>query len=307
MRVIFLNDQLVASRTLWPNRWSLAVLSVCCISAPLSFIGLGYYLAHIVQLNAHDASLHAMQEAVDQQNQAVVELRADALRRLQAMDSSVAELDARLLTLNSMGQYLTSQLSGMDEQEIVAWKPAMGGPLRLDPEPENEPNLQTEMKALSGRISGSEQRLEILQAMLGNWQPTDTIPLAGKPIDKGWISSAFGRRNDPITGQKAWHRGVDFSSKAGSDIIAVAPGAVTWSDVRDDYGNMVEINHGGGYATRYAHNEKNLVAVGDLVKQGQVIARMGSSGRSTGPHVHYEIFKHGRPVDPASYIARTQR
>ena len=307
MRVIFLNDQLGASRTLWPNRWSLAVLSVCCISAPLSFIGLGYYLAHIVQLNAHDASLHTMQEAVDQQNQAVVELRADALRRLQVMDSSVTELDTRLLTLNSMGQYLTSQLSGIGEQEIVAWKPAMGGPLRLDPELENEPNLQNEMKALSGRISGSEQRLEILQAMLGNWQTTDTIPLAGKPTGKGWISSAFGRRIDPITGQKAWHKGVDFSSKAGSDIIAVAPGAVTWSGVRDDYGNMVEINHGGGYATRYAHNEKNLVAVGDLVKQGQVIAKMGSSGRSTGPHVHYEIFKHGRPVDPASYIARTQR
>ncbi|MCY4426944.1 MAG: M23 family metallopeptidase, partial [Halieaceae bacterium] len=251
--------------------------------------------------------LHTMQEAVDQQNQAVVELRADALLRLHGMDSSVAELDARLLTLNSMGQYLTSQLSGVDEREIVAWKPAMGGPLRLDPEPENSLNLQTEMKALSGRISGSEGRLEILQAMLGNWQNTDSISLAGKPTAKGWISSAYGRRNDPITGQKAWHKGVDFSSTAGSDIIAVAPGAVTWSGVRDDYGNMVEINHGGGYATRYAHNEKNLVAVGDLVKRGQVIAKMGSSGRSTGPHVHYEIFKHGRPVDPASYIARTKR
>ncbi|TNE77495.1 MAG: M23 family metallopeptidase, partial [Gammaproteobacteria bacterium] len=100
---------------------------------------------------------------------------------------------------------------------------------------------------------------------------------------------------------------VDFAGKLGSDIVAVAAGVVTWSGDRNGYGQMIELDHGEGYATRYAHNSKNLVKVGDVVKKGDVIAQMGSSGRSTGPHVHFEVYKNGRAVDPASYIRRTIR
>ena len=121
------------------------------------------------------------------------------------------------------------------------------------------------------------------------------------------MSSRFGRRSDPFTGRVTWHNGVDFAGKKGSDIISVAAGVVTWSADRSGYGEMVEVNHGSGFSTRYGHAEKLLVKAGDVVKKGQVIAHMGSSGRSTGPHVHFEVYKHGRPVDPASYIHRTLR
>jgi len=149
--------------------------------------------------------------------------------------------------------------------------------------------------------------LGILETLLANRKIQDDVFLAGRPIKKGWMSSRFGRRSDPFTGRVAMHNGVDFAGREGSDIIAVASGVVTWSSDRYGYGQMVEINHGSGYITRYAHNKENKVQVGDIVKKGQVIALMGSSGRSTGPHVHFEVYKHGRPVDPASYIHRASR
>lgn len=103
------------------------------------------------------------------------------------------------------------------------------------------------------------------------------------------------------------HKGIDFAGQDGSNIIAAAAGVVTWTGAQSGYGQMVEISHGDGYVTRYAHNKQNLVDPGDLVKKGQPIALMGSSGRSTGAHVHYEVFRHGRTVDPSSYVHRTQR
>ena len=114
-------------------------------------------------------------------------------------------------------------------------------------------------------------------------------------------------RIDPISGERAWHDGADFAGREGSDILAVASGVVSWSGYRSGYGTMVEVSHGDGLSTRYAHNQQNLVDVGDLVRRGDVIALMGSSGRSTGPHVHFEVFKNGRAVDPASYVRRTHR
>ena len=121
------------------------------------------------------------------------------------------------------------------------------------------------------------------------------------------MTSLFGHRTDPFKGHRAWHNGVDFAGQLGSAVVAVASGVVTWASERQGYGLIVEVNHGGGYVTRYAHNQSNLVDVGDVVKKGQVIASMGSSGRSTGPHVHFEVYKNGKSVDPASYVDRPQR
>jgi len=121
------------------------------------------------------------------------------------------------------------------------------------------------------------------------------------------MASGFGLRIDPITGKQAWHNGVDFAGKDGADVIAVAAGVVVYSGLRSGYGKMVEINHGSGYSTRYGHHKALTVKAGDIVRKGEVIGLMGSSGRSTGPHVHFEVFKNGRIVDPASYIHRASR
>ena len=131
--------------------------------------------------------------------------------------------------------------------------------------------------------------------------------LNGQPVEKGWISSHFGQRTDPFTGKPAMHNGMDFAGREGSSIIAVAAGVVTWAGHQSGYGNLVEVSHGDGFVTRYAHNKQNLVEAGAIVRKGDTIALMGSSGRSTGAHVHYEVYKHGRPVDPSSYVRRTRR
>ncbi len=125
---------------------------------------------------------------------------------------------------------------------------------------------------------------------------------SGRPITKGWLSSYFGMRTHPISGRREMHKGIDFAGSMGGQVIAVAKGVVTYSGKRYSYGNLVEIAHGNGYSTRYAHNSRLMVSVGDTVEKGFQIAEIGSSGRSTGPHVHFEVIKNGREVNPIPFI-----
>lgn len=308
MKIILVDKRLGASRVIALGKWSRTVLSLCAIGLPLGMVGLGYQIA---QSAGVPQSLAPLQDEVEAQNEAIAELRADAERRLQSISLNVAEMEARLVRLDAMGSRLTG-LAGLDDGEFdFSATPALGGPLNTGENGEllaaAPSTLAAEMSDLEVRIADREQQLDFLQAVLSNRQLQKDIYLSGRPITKGWMSSRFGQRKDPFTGQADWHQGVDFAGKLGSDIVAVAGGVVTWSGERYGYGEMVEINHGGGYSTRYAHNKENLVKVGDIVSKGQVIAHMGSSGRSTGPHVHYEVYKNGRPVDPATYVRRTRR
>ena len=116
------------------------------------------------------------------------------------------------------------------------------------------------------------------------------------------MSSPYGSRVDPFSGKQAWHNGMDFAGKAGADVIAVASGVVVFAGERDGYGHMIEINHGNELSTRYGHHQELLVSAGQAVERGDVIGRMGSTGRSTGPHVHFEVIKNGRPVDPSRFV-----
>ena len=157
------------------------------------------------------------------------------------------------------------------------------------------------------RAADREQQLEILESLLADRKLEEQSWLSGHPVEKGWISSHYGQRKDPFTGQRALHKGIDFAGKEGSDILAVAGGVVTYAGSRSGYGQLVEITHGDGFVTRYGHNKEIVVEPGDVVRKGESIALMGSSGRSTGAHVHFEVYKHGRLVDPATYIRRNRR
>jgi murein DD-endopeptidase MepM/ murein hydrolase activator NlpD len=121
---------------------------------------------------------------------------------------------------------------------------------------------------------------------------------------EGYVSSYFGERQDPFTGHEAWHKGVDFAGQAGAEVVAVAAGIVTRSESSHGYGNLVEINHGNGYVTRYGHSQALLVKTGDIVTRGQPVATIGSTGRSTGPHVHFEVLRNGQHVNPLSFTGR---
>ena len=131
---------------------------------------------------------------------------------------------------------------------------------------------------------------------------TNQIHPQGRPVIHGWISSYFGKRTSPFSGKSEMHRGVDFAGKPGTDVIAVAGGVVTKASKNGGYGYLVEIEHGNGYVTRYGHNRELLVQAGEAIKRGQVIAKLGSTGRSTGPHVHFEVIKDGRRIDPMKFV-----
>ena len=136
-----------------------------------------------------------------------------------------------------------------------------------------------------------------------NRQLEDDLTPTGWPVRKGWISSRYGDRTDPFTGERAHHSGLDFVGKRGSDVLSVAGGVVVWAGKDSGYGNMIEIDHGNGYRTRYAHNDSLLVQPGDPVRAGQLIARMGSTGRATTAHVHFEVLKDGNTVNPAKFVS----
>ncbi len=285
------------------------MLSLCCLGLPLGLVSGGFLLG---QQSAADGlrseALDSMQDELDQQNADVAELKAQAESQMQALTVNLAELQARLTRLDALGEHLTS-IAGLEAGEFDFSQPAaVGGPLGGDFNVEySTSDLLSELGLFQARLADREQQLDILGGLLANRKLEQEISLSGRPVEKGWVSSSYGRRTDPFTGKKAFHNGIDFSGKPGSDILAVASGVVTWTGNKAGYGQLVELSHEDGFVTRYGHNQEILVNPGDLVRKGEAIAKMGSTGRSTGTHVHFEVYKHGRSVDPSSYVRRTHR
>lgn len=309
MKIILINDKHGRSRSVEIGRWSRAFLSLCCLGLPLGLVATGYIAGQDSEARSmRGASLDTLENELERQSGDFQDLKGTTERQMQAMTVNLAELQARMTRIDALGQHLTAMADLQEGEFDFSQAPAVGGPLAGEFQVDfTATNLNSELERFEARLENREQQLQILETLLHNRSLEEQFSLSGKPVEKGWISSYFGKRTDPFTGKPAMHNGVDFAGKEGSNILAVAGGVVTWTGSRTGYGDMVEISHGDGYVTRYAHNKKNLVQPGDVVRKGDVIALMGSSGRSTGAHVHYEVYKHGRPVDPSSYVARNQR
>jgi len=311
MKIIVVSKYHGRVRHLTFGGWTRALLSVCVLGLPL---GIGLYLGHKLSADENSSDLltadtaEKWSEQLAEQKQQVTLAKKEASNQLNAITLRMAALQARLVRLDALGERLTT-MAKLDNGEFdFNQPPAVGGPETTAlGEAYQAPEFIRAVDQLSQQIDDREQQLDTLEALMAERKLQDDVFVAGRPVKKGWMSSRYGRRTDPFNGSISWHSGVDFAGKLGSDIIAVAAGVVVESGERSGYGGFVEINHGGGFKTRYAHNKQNLVKTGDVVKKGQIIALMGSSGRSTGPHVHFEVYKYGRPVDPATYIHRTHR
>ena len=306
MKIIVISKRHGRTRSFTLGGWTRSLLSACLVGIPVGFAA--WYFADSSPDIVSSKVAKSWEEALDSQQSAIEDVAKDSEQKLAALTLRVAELQARLVRLDALGDRLTT-VAKLDNGEFdFSQRPAVGGPqMDLAAEKPSIDEFQQTLKALTAQIEDRQQQLDTLEDLLANRKILSEVFIAGRPIKKGWLSSRYGRRNDPFTGRIAWHQGVDFAGKEGSDIIAVASGVVTWSGERGGYGQMVEINHGNGFSTRYAHCKTNLVKVGDIVKKGQVVALMGSTGRSTGPHVHFEVFKNGRAVDPSTYIHRASR
>jgi murein DD-endopeptidase MepM/ murein hydrolase activator NlpD len=245
--------------------------------------------------------LAALEHDISQQKILINETRQSAESELDALAARLGRMQAEVIRLNALGQRLV-KVAKLDAKEFdFKNSPSYGGPMESDSVVNIDfDNLVTN---LDKQLSSREEQLEILEEVIMNRQLRNESKPRGRPILKGWTSSYYGKRADPFTGKLAMHKGMDFAGKEGSKIISVAGGVVTWAGERYGYGKLVEINHGNGYTTRYGHNAKILVEVGDNVEKGQAISLMGSTGRSTGPHVHFEVLKNDRQVNPEKFVA----
>ncbi len=309
MKIIIVDQKHGDTKSLVLKGWMRVALSVCLLGVP---VVLGYYGYHLsATRNADfykDEATQAWMNTLKSQKEDIDQIRQDTLAQLEALTLRMANLQARLLRLDALGQRLT-EISNLDDGEFdFTQPPALGGPADMEAEDVAVPDFLRALDNLAREIDDKQQQLELLDSLLAEQQIQTESFLSGRPVNRGWISSTYGRRIDPFTGKLAWHQGIDFATgRTGVDVKAVAAGVVTYAGDKQGFGNMVKVNHGNGYETLYAHNEKLLVKPGDIVKKGQVITLSGNSGRSTGPHVHFEVHKNGRVVDPSSYVHRTSR
>lgn len=241
-----------------------------------------------------------VEKELAQQKNMIAKARTNAQSELDALAARLGLMQAHVTRLDALGERLVA-ISNLDSKEFnFTHNPAFGGPREAESSISVE--FENVLGDLSEQLDSREQQLSILEDVLMTKQVKNETRPSGRPIKKGWTSSYFGMRTDPFSGKLEMHKGIDFAGRDGSEVVAVSSGVVTWASSRYGYGNLVEINHGHGYTTRYGHNAKILVKVGDVVEKGQSISLMGSTGRSTGPHVHLEVLLNGRQVDPLPFI-----
>jgi len=314
MKFILIDQRLGHSRSLEFKGWLKALLSLCLLGTPVGLGYFGYHLASVQQPGSNFLAAHSTenwQRELELQALQLEQLRADSAQELDALTLKLAKLQARLARLDALGSRVAS-LGGVaaplaeDESAFAA-----GGPLTTisDELPSyTAVDFGEAVGALEKQIEERQQQLGALESALSGQRFEDGGRIAGRPVEDAWIASPFGYRPDPLSGKRSFHAGLDLTTgQAGARISAVGAGVVTWAGPRSGYGLLVEVNHGNGYKTRYAHSQELLVEVGDVIDRGDALALVGSTGRSTGPHVHFEVYKNGRVVDPASYIRRTVR
>jgi len=255
------------------------------------------------------SELTTLNDIVAEQRESIESIRRDNEDTLDALAIRIAQMNARMIRLDALGRRLTDMADIDDGEFDFDSDPALGGPEEPLASGTNvaAPEVLDAMQSLDARLNNREAQLDVLAGVLMTQNLNDRVYPQGRPVGAGWISSYFGKRTDPFTGKAANHTGVDFAGKNGAEISVVADGVVIWSADRYGYGIMVEVNHGNGYSTRYAHNSKNLVAVGDEVKKGQIVALMGETGRATGPNLHFEVLHNGNRVNPVKFIRDTAK
>jgi len=306
MNIVVLRRKKGCSGLVTLSHQKLAVLLVSFfLLLPAVLVYAGYQMG-VEHMRANpDAITLAAQIELEAQRLKLADVTIKAKDNLNALALRLGKLQAHVIRLDALGGRLT-QMAKLDKGEFnFSNPPAQGGPVASGSSIQ-VPDFIAALNGLSAQLDDRSEQLDVLETMLMTRNLQAEVMPNGRPVPRGWLSSFFGYRTDPFTGRRVHHSGVDFAGKMGSDIVAVAAGIVTYSGSRSGYGGVVEINHGNGYVTRYGHTMENLVTVGETIKKGETIAKMGTSGRSTGPHVHFEVIVDGRAVNPKKYIHTTR-
>ncbi|HEX5420294.1 MAG TPA: M23 family metallopeptidase [Gammaproteobacteria bacterium] len=288
----------VTSRRLW-----VVIASTAVVLAAGAFY-VGFNAANAVGVQDPLERITVWRRDLHTQQAELEHTRRMLQQKIDALALRLGQMNAHVVRLDALGARLT-QMAGLEDGEFdFSSPPSLGGP--EDPLAETDSSrlgdIMASLDSLSSELSDRERQLGVLEDLLLHRKLRNEVYPKGRPVTAGYISSRFGKRTDPFTGREGFHKGLDFAGRAGSEVIAVASGIVVWSGTRFGYGQMVEIDHGNGYVTRYAHNSRNIVSVGEKVKRGQVIAQMGETGRATGPNLHFEVLHDGQAVDPLTYL-----
>ncbi len=294
MNIIFVSNKMAKAK-------SLAVWQVLLIMLGLIFLPVFLTLLIILP--------HSTNEQQEDNLSFAAKLRKsfnNPQKHLDAYAVAMGEMQARMMRLDAQTERLL-KLSG-EQKEVIenlvdTKKPEMGGPLVLIA-PKSEGDLQKNIDALTTIIDYQTDYLDTLEAkLLQKSVYKDMLPNSS-PVDAAYNSSSYGWRVDPFNGHRAFHEGLDFTASTGTPIYAAADGVVSVAEQVSGYGKIVKVDHGSGLETRYAHASKLLVTPGQRVTKGQIIAEVGSTGRSTGPHLHYEIRINGNALDPRKYLSK---
>ncbi|MCP3870538.1 MAG: peptidoglycan DD-metalloendopeptidase family protein [Gammaproteobacteria bacterium] len=287
--------------------WLGAVLGTLFAVTVTGALWLGYVTGVQGFAAAQDeASLASLlNEQMLKQRKELKETRQQTRAHLDALSLRMGSLQSQILRLDALGERLASAGSLDLEEFNFGQVPARGGLENPDSASSVELfELLSDMEKLSRTLEDREYKLDVMESLLLRSRVSEALTPAGKPVEKGWVSSGYGYRKDPFSGKKTFHRGVDIAGKKNSEVFAVASGIVTEAGPKTGYGYLAEIRHAAGYTTRYAHNSKIFVETGDLISKGDRIGLMGSTGRSTGPHVHFEVARNGKSLNPLKYLRK---
>lgn len=295
------------------DSWHMAVAAsfVCLLLISLGFMGYFFERNNIIAVGVDSGVINAWQKRIQRQEQQIDRTREQASAQLYVLTKRVAELQAELYQLQGLSHRLAEIADVdlqqfMDELHAATSYPTDSYPEQADLLQETGAVMPSDfmitLDSLSAQLSERAGQLMILEKLLMRRGIADSILGIGRVVDKGWISSSYGYRTDPFTERVTMHKGIDISGPQGTAIRSLAAGVVRFSGKKAGYGNMVEIDHGNNFITRYGHNHSNSVTVGDIVAKGQAIAQMGSTGRSTGSHVHFEILRNNEHLNPLAYI-----
>ena len=307
MKIILLKDNTAKNGAFCLSGHKLLVSGTALLVALPVILGLASYWV----VSAIDRSLNpfvdpqyriAVESRVNEQQQQMLKTRNYVRQHMDVLGRRIGSLQAQVSRINAV-EVRIAQSSGIDLQDFqFEQDPPIGGAAANETVDSEQIDIENAIVAIEKELTLRESEIAAVDFLLSrNSLETQQTP-AGWPVEGGWISSNFGSRLHPISGKKQFHRGVDIPGKEGSSVLAVADGVVIRSIRGAAYGWLVEIDHGDGFTTLYSHNRKNLVSQGETVVKGQAIAEVGSTGRSTGPHVHFEVAKNKRSINPVRYL-----
>jgi murein DD-endopeptidase MepM/ murein hydrolase activator NlpD len=221
-----------------------------------------------------------------------------------AMARRLGEMQAQLMRLDALGERV-AKLAGIRPEEFnFRDLPGRGGVESADARPLSMSELSDQVERVAKGVESRADYLDVVESELLSAHVRTALLPQNTPVTAGFVGSGFGTRLDPFSGQMTMHAGLDFAAPVGTPILAAAGGVVSAAEYNPAYGNMVMIDHGNGLQTLYAHASKLEVRAGEIVRKGQQIANVGSTGRSTGSHLHFEVHVNGAPQNPARFLSR---